>query len=257
MTRADTLPRFAPDWALFLDVDGTLAEIVARPDAVHIDPATIRALGEIRDRLDGALALISGRRVATLDRLFAPLRLPAAGLHGLERRRPDGTIIRHAAPADALAEIKSELERFAAGAEGLLVEDKGLTMALHYRLAPACGEAARALARELAGRFGGAFVVQTGHMVVELRPAGPDKGGAIEAFMAEPPFHGRRPVFVGDDVTDEAGFAVVNALDGHSIRVGEGATAAEHRVASVVGLRAWLAALADRTLDASVESNAP
>lgn len=242
MTDARDLPRFAADWALFLDVDGTLAEIVDDPEAVAVDPRTIAALGRLAARLHGAVALISGRPIAVLDALFAPLSLPAAGLHGLERRDAEGRVHRSAAPAAELAGIRSAFIAFAADRPGLLVEDKGLTVALHYRKAPAMEAEAVALARSLESD---AFRLQRGRMVVELRPVGPDKGDAIESFLAEPPFAGRRPVFAGDDVTDENGFAAVNRRGGHSIRIGAAsATQAGFLLADVAALRDWLCALA-------------
>lgn len=246
MTHTHSLPPPAPGWALFLDVDGTLIEIADRPSAVRVEPRMIGVLTALVHATDGAVALVSGRPVADLDRLFAPLVLPAAGLHGLERRDVAGRWAARAAREPAVDRFAASFADFAASHPGALVEDKGLTVALHYRLAPEAADEARALADRLAAESGGAFRVQHGKMVAELRPEGPDKGAVVAAFMAEPPFAGRLPVFVGDDVTDEAGFAEVNRRGGHSVRVGDATvpSAARWRVPSVAALADWLAGIA-------------
>ncbi len=247
MTGTQALPPPAPGWALFLDVDGTLIEIADRPAAVRVEPRMIAVLSALVRATDGAVALVSGRPVEFLDRLFAPLVLPAAGLHGLERRGAAGHwAVRVGRHAD-VDRFTAAFESFVAAHPGCLVEDKGLTVALHYRMAPEAGAAARALAERLAAESGGAFRVQHGKMVAELRPEGPDKGAVVAAFMEEPPFAGRLPVFAGDDVTDEAGFAEVNRRGGHSVRVGSpvGPTAARWQVPSVAALAEWLAEVAE------------
>ncbi len=250
------LPEPSDDWALFLDVDGTLIEIAEAPDEVSVDPEMIGVLARLDDRFDGALALVSGRELATLDRLFRPLRLTAAGLHGLERRTPRGEIQKPNGTAAQLDRVRRELHAFAAGDAGLLVEDKGLTVALHFRRSPACAGDVRDLADRLGAEIGGALILQRGKMVIEFRPPGPNKGDVAEQFMAEPPFAGRVPVFIGDDVTDEDGFAAVNRLHGHSIRIGpKEPTAARWHIASVAELRDWLAALADGEAGSAREPN--
>jgi len=230
--------------ALFLDVDGTLLHIAATPAAVTIGHATIELLQRAHAATEGALALITGRAVADVDRLFAPLALPVAGQHGLERRDAAGAVHRHAHPAPELGAVRDELDRFAAAHPGVIVEDKGLTLALHYRLAPRAGPAAAALAERLAATSGGALALQRGKMVIELRPAGRDKGTAIAEFMAEDPFRDRTPVFLGDDLTDEYGFGVVNGRGGLSVKVGDGPTEAKLRLADVDAVREALARLA-------------
>ena len=233
------------DWAWFLDVDGTLVEIAARPDAVRAEPRMLAALEALVRAAGGAVALVSGRAIAVLDRLFAPLHLPAVGLHGLERRDAGGRLHRALARAPAIAAAAAPFEDFASRHPGTLVEHKGLTVALHFRAVPEAGEAALALARALSAQSAGRLVVQRGKMVVELRPAGSDKGDAVAAFAAEPPFAGRLPVFIGDDVTDEAGFEAVNRMGGHSIRIGgpDVPTAARWRIGTVAELIAWLESL--------------
>lgn len=241
------LPDRGAQWAFFLDVDGTLADIAPHPEAVAIADHARDTLSRLADGCAGAVALVSGRSIADIDRLFAPLHLPVAGLHGIERRDAAGRISRAEIDPRRLDAVRARLGAFADAHPGALVEDKGLALALHYRQAPEAGDAAQALAAELASESGAALVVQRGKMVVELRPAGANKGTAVAAFMTEPPFAGRTPVFVGDDVTDEAGFATINAMGGVSIRVGDGApTCACYDGASVAGIHDWLAAAADR-----------
>ncbi len=249
------LPEPIDDWALFLDVDGTLIEIADAPDAVSVDPAMIDVLARLDRRFDGALALVSGRELETLDRFFRPLRLTAAGLHGLERRTPGGEIQRSDGAADRLDQVRAEFIAFATTDARLLVEDKGMTAALHYRRAPDRADEVLGLADRLAAEIGGALVLQRGKMVIEFRPRGPHKGDIVDRYMAEAPFAGRVPVFIGDDVTDEDGFAAVNRRHGHSIRVGpEEATEARWRIDSVAELCRWLASLADRQTADSPET---
>jgi trehalose 6-phosphate phosphatase len=233
------------DWAWFLDVDGTLVEIAARPDAVRAEPRMLAALEALVRAAGGAVALVSGRAIAVLDRLFAPLQLPTVGLHGLERRDARGRLHRAPARDPAIEAAAPSFEDFAARHPGTLLEHKGLTVALHFRAVPEAADAAVALARALADGSAGRIVVQRGKMVVELRPAGSDKGDAVAAFAAEPPFAGRLPVFIGDDVTDESAFAAVNRMGGHSIRIGgaDVPTAARWRIETVAGLIAWIESL--------------
>lgn len=235
-------PSPADDWALFLDVDGCLLDFADRPDAVAV-PASLRAaLEALANRLGGALALVSGRSIATIDALFAPLRLPAAGLHGLERRTGDGLMREAPAPAPLLEKVRKDARLLAATHPGALVEDKGAAVALHWRQAPEAADALRQFADAVLPWLHG-YRLQPGDHVVELRPASADKGDAIAAFMEEPPFAGRRPVFAGDDLTDEHGFAVVDERDGLSILVGgRKGSAARYGLRDPSALRAWLGA---------------
>jgi trehalose 6-phosphate phosphatase len=232
------------EMALFLDVDGTLLHIAATPDAVTIERATLDLLGRVHRATGGGLALITGRPIGDIDRLFAPLALLVAGQHGFERRDAAGVVHRHARPASRLAAIRERLAAFAHEHPGVLIEDKGLTLAVHYRLAPQAETKLAALAAVLAAESGGALAVQRGKMVFELLPAGRDKGTAIAEFMDEAPFRGRMPVFLGDDVTDEYGFSIVNGLGGVSVKVGDGPTEARLRVSDVDAVREWLGRLA-------------
>jgi trehalose 6-phosphate phosphatase len=234
------LPPFGRKWAFFLDIDGTLLDIAPTPSAVHTLKADSKLVAALYDKSNGALALVSGRSLAMIDELFAPLKLPAAGQHGVERRDARGRVHRPSFSADMLARAAERIRGFAERHTGLVFEHKGYSMALHYRLAPRLASAAHAVVREAARTVGEGVEVQCGKMVAELKPAGHDKGRAIEAFMAERPFTGRLPVFLGDDLTDEHGFRVVARMGGHSIKVGPGPTVAPWRLANPAAARAWL-----------------
>jgi trehalose 6-phosphate phosphatase len=230
--------------AVFLDVDGTLLEIADRPDLVQVPSALPVLLRDLSQQRGGALALVSGRPLHELDRLFRPWRGAAAGLHGIERRRADGALdqrIDHAAAA-ALDRIRPRLAALVSDGSGLILEDKHGTLALHYRAAPERSDEILAVARALQREAGTALRLIAGKMVVELQPRSADKGAAIAAFLGEPPFLGRRPVFVGDDATDEDGFAEIDRRGGIAIRVGPPAqTHAGYGLPSVAALLAWLA----------------
>ncbi|MFC4726812.1 trehalose-phosphatase [Coralloluteibacterium thermophilus] len=233
-------PAPAADWALFLDVDGCLLEFAPTPDAVIVPPGLPGTLTALQRRLDGALALVSGRSLAALDRIFEPLRLTAAGLHGLERRAWAGEVHAPRRPA-AFDDVLDDAHALARRHPGVVVEDKGVNLGLHWRLAPEAAGAVAAFAEAALLRLPG-YRLQPGDHVVELRPEGAHKGTAIAAFLAEPPFAGRVPVFAGDDRTDEYGFEVVNAHGGISILVGDRPdTAARHALADPAAVRRWLA----------------
>lgn len=232
-------PAPADDWALFLDVDGCLLDFADAPDAVTVPPTLHASLSRLSRRLQGALALVSGRAVARIDELFAPLRLPAAGLHGLERR---SRIVQLAPPQvpTALTAIRAEARQVAAAWPGALIEDKGAALALHWRGDPRAADALRGFADAALPRLPG-YRLQHGDHVVELRPALGDKGAAILALLEEPPFRDRMPVFAGDDLTDESGFAVVNARSGMSVLVGNRQPSAAHyALPDPAAVRAWL-----------------
>ena len=238
------LPQPRSDWALFLDFDGSIVELAETPDTVHVDAALLILLERLEVSLGGALAIVSGRPIAQLDSYLAPHRFSAAGLHGLERRRADGTREQTSAPNDRLRDITTQLQAFAAEHPGVLVEDKGVTIALHYRRAPHFGDSCRKIVHDLVSDGDDDLGILAGKMVYEVKPARADKGGALTAFMGEAPFVGRTPVFIGDDITDEAAFSVANDMGGVSIRVGaNGETAARWRVADVAALGAWLQAI--------------
>jgi trehalose 6-phosphate phosphatase len=234
----------APEWALFLDVDGTLLPIATTPDAVVVSTRLRQALRRALPAFGGAVALISGRTIATLDQLFAPLLLPAAGVHGLERRDAAGTVHRVGVVA-GLDDVRAAFAVFEAAHAGVLLEDKGSAVVLHFRQAPEAAMAARRLVAGLIERRADGIRVLEGKMMLEIVSPLADKGTAIAAFMGETPFAGRRPVFVGDDVTDEDGFAMVNGLGGYSVRVGAPAepSAATYHLADVAAVVDWLEAL--------------
>ncbi len=238
---SEALPEWRDDWALFLDVDGTILAIAATPAAVHVPARAIAAIASAYERLAGALALVSGRRIAELDRLFAPLRLPAAGVHGAERRTAAAGPVIGTQDAAALALARTLLARWVAAHPGALLEDKQGALALHYRNVPELEPAARIAAAAALAAAGPDFHVQEGKRVLEIKATTVGKGKAIEQFMAEHPFVGRRPVFVGDDLTDEDGFEVVNRLGGHSVAVGvTRPTRARWRVADEAQVLRWL-----------------
>jgi len=234
------MPPFKSHWAFFLDIDGTLLDIAATPKAVHTARADCRLVAALYDKADGALALVSGRSLAMIDELFSPLKLPAAGQHGVERRDARGRVHKPSVSQDVFKNAAQRIRAFAERHAGLVFENKGYSMALHYRLAPHLAGAAHAVVREAARAAGEGVEVQRGKMVAELKPARHDKGRAIEAFMRERPFAGRTPVFLGDDLTDEHGFRVVQRLGGHAIKVGSGQTIAHCRLANPAAARAWL-----------------
>jgi trehalose 6-phosphate phosphatase len=235
-----------PPLALFLDFDGTLVDIAERPEAVSVEPSLVSVLGTIRDLLGGALALVSGRPVAFLDERLSPLRLDAAGLHGVEHRIAGRFY--PCRPEDH-PDLRAGIDRIRAALgsrQGIIIEDKGCSVAVHWRLAPAEAGLALDAANDLARSLGSGYRIQYGKAVAEILPAASGKGRVIEDFLTKPPFRGRKPVFIGDDLTDEHGFEAVNRLGGTSVRVGHGDTVALRRVPSPVELRRRLAEWAER-----------
>jgi trehalose 6-phosphate phosphatase len=232
-------------WCLFLDVDGTLLELAESPADVQVEPSLNVLLDRVSRALGGALAFVSGRTVAEVDRLFEPRKWPAAGVHGLERRDAAG---QWHAPQHVNSEMTSRaLERMRALAgrlPGALLEDKGIGVALHYRQAPHHEAELRREVRAIARDIGTDVLMLEGTMVVELRAAGASKADAIRAFLAEAPFAGRIPIFMGDDLTDEPGLAAVERLGGLSVAVGDRVNAMV-RVAGPRDVRVFLEELAD------------
>jgi trehalose 6-phosphate phosphatase len=235
--------------APFLDVDGTLVEFAPTPDSVRVPPQTLDLLRALTLRTGGSLALISGRPIAELDELFAPLLMPAAGLHGFERRNALGMYQRHPLPAGPLVEFaRKAMHRIADRHTGLLVEDKRFALALHYRQAPHLANRVADAMAAIAERVTPDLELQFGKSVVELRPSGATKGGAVRDFMLEAPFRGRRPVYIGDDLTDETGFECVNAMGGLSIGVNiSWPTAAQLQLPDPAAVHFWLHELLQRS----------
>ena len=235
-------PPLSDRWALFLDVDGTLVPFADDPERVWVSPHLVPRLQALSSAMDGAIALVSGRRVEMLDRMFAPLQLAAAGLHGLQRRRAGESLADVPAPPAELETIKLQARELVTRWPQALVEDKGEALALHWRAAPEAALALQAFAARAVQRLPG-YHLQPGNMVVELRPRHADKGGAIEAFLDETPFRGRQPVFVGDDLTDEHGFRAVNAHGGLGVLVGDRAGSdARCRLPDIAAVHVWLGA---------------
>lgn len=223
--------------ALFLDFDGTLVELAPTPDGVRVGNRLVVLLTRLAERLDGRLAIVSGRPVAVL-RQFLPQALHLAGSHGMEFCAPDGAIDIPMRPA-AFADIVERMQQLAQASAGVIVEDKPLGAALHYRQVPAAEAACIALAEALADEHG--LELQPGKLMIEVRTPGGDKGSAIERLMREPHIAGARPVFMGDDLTDEPGFAAAARLGGAGILVGpQRPTEARYRLDSVAETLAWL-----------------
>lgn len=210
------------------------------PEEVVADAALTSTLHALSERLAGALALVSGRSVASLDRLFAPYRFAAAGGHGAEVRFDDGSS--NCATGSALPDsVLSALSAFAAVTPGVLVEEKVHGAALHYRMAPDKMESCRDFMRNVASALGDEYRLVTGKMVVEVAAAGCDKGTGLLSLLGGGVFAGRRPVFVGDDDPDESAFRAVNELDGTSVRVGHSSSSeAQYFLDDVSNVRKWL-----------------
>ena len=232
-------PRPRPDWAVFLDFDGTIVDFAPRPDEVRPEPGLTSVLGRATEALGGALAVVTGRPIREIDHWLEARVAAVAGVHGAERRSADGHVATApGAPPPLREAARARLAEVADSHRGVVFEDKGWALALHYRTAPerreACVEAVKSLESP-------AFEVLAGAAVVELRSRGVHKGAAIAAFMTEPPFAGRTPVFAGDDVTDEDGFRTVNGMGGVSVLAGPvRPTGARHRLPDVGSVIAWL-----------------
>ena len=230
-------------------MDGTLLEIAPTPDAVRVEDSLKDLLARVRTALDGAVALVSGRPLEQLDALFAPEHWPAAGLHGLERRGADERIQFAGPEAASLDHARHAFSEIAQRWPGTLIEDKGRSLALHYRAVPGLEPLLRREVREVAARLGSEYHLLEGNRVFEVKPVAATKADAIRAFLAEPPFAGRRPMFIGDDITDLDGFAAVERAGGISVAVGDRVQALS-RVASPRDVRALLADLAERKVTA-------
>jgi len=228
--------------ALFLDFDGTLVELAEAPDAIEVPGELSGLLERLAARLGGRLAIVSGRALGDLDRHVRCGGVAMSGSHGLELRLADGTTLPVARPA-GLDAARAEVGRFAEAGDGLIVEDKPASVALHFRQAPEREGEVAAFAAALAAQTG--LIVQQGKMVAELRPAGADKGDALRSLMREPAFAGARPLFMGDDLTDEHAFAAAAELGGAGVLVGPPReTAARYRLAGVAAVAEWLRAAA-------------
>lgn len=228
------------NFALFLDVDGTLAAVADTLDMARIPAETLMILGRLQRKLGGALGLVSGRAIASVDALCAPESFPVAGQHGMEIRLDGKTYYSPYAEEALMAEIRDLMECVHRLSPQLLVEYKGLSIAVHYRRTPELADEVKAILNDMIAPYASKLHLQEGKMVYEIRTKGVDKGKAIAYLMDMPPFHGCLPIFAGDDATDEDAFATVNEQGGISIKVGKGKTKAKFRVDSVEAFSRWL-----------------
>lgn len=235
------------DIALFLDIDGTLLEHRPHPEDVRVDDRLRGLLGSVSRSLGGAVAFVTGRNVAMVDRLFAPLHLPTAGLYGLEHRlTPEGPVESADEPEDLTA-VADQLQHRFRTTEGIYFERKGAVLAVHTRAAPTAFPEVKAAAEQALARLPEGYRIVAGHAGLEFMPLAALKSAAIERFMETSPFAGRQPVFLGDDVSDEAGFEYVNAANGISIRVRpQGETEAGFALPDVAAVHQWLAGFGAR-----------
>ncbi|HLN47999.1 MAG TPA: trehalose-phosphatase [Steroidobacteraceae bacterium] len=231
------------EWCLFLDVDGTLIELTDSPLETFADQELKTLLGTVVDRLGGAVALVSGRSIEYLDALFDPLRLPAAGLHGVERRKASGGMQGSSFVDTRLDRARAAVQALVSAHQGTSVEDKGRTIAVHFRMAPHHEASIRESLAAIAAPLDTYYHVQEGNMVLEIMPRGFNKGAAVKAFMRERPFSGRRPIFVGDDLTDQGAFRVAEDQGGHSIAVGD-RVQGQYRIDDSAAVRSWLRGIA-------------
>jgi trehalose 6-phosphate phosphatase len=229
--------------SLFLDLDGTLLDLLDRPDEVVADTELRNLLTRLGDRLDGRIAIISGRSVAQLDTILGPVAhaIALSGSHGGEHRW-QGASVQLERPA-SLDAATARFDAFSAGRDGVVLEEKSLGVALHYRMAPGAEAEAQALAVAVARDTG--LHLQKGKMMVELRCPGSDKGSALRLLMERAPMSGTMPVFLGDDMTDESAFEAARALGGAGVLVGPARkTAAKFRFPDPAAVRAWLSEVA-------------
>ncbi|UDG79547.1 trehalose-phosphatase [Candidatus Steffania adelgidicola] len=236
-------PILLTNTACFFDVDGTLAKIKMRPEWVMIPKDIKQALCTLSVITNGALALISGRPIVELDNLSAPLCGPVAGIHGAERRDAQGKLHYVILPMNIKTVLRQELKKSVSVFSGCHMEDKGEAFALHYRQGKNYHKQMLAIAEEQVKRYP-ELALQLGKYVVELKPASVNKGVAISNFMQETPFIGRIPLFIGDDLTDEAGFKEINRLQGITIKVGPGNTVARYHLNDVEHVHKWILSIA-------------
>ncbi len=232
-------------YAFFFDFDGTLTELAETPGAAVLGDHARQALEQLFQAASGALAIVTGREIDSIDALLSPMHLPVAGVHGFERRNGAGAISAYRAEENAACSLENILRPFVTHNPGLMLEKKRGALALHYRLRPDLEALCLSLVEDAAAASP-KTVLTRGKMVIETRFHAATKGTAIHDFLQELPFRGRVPFFAGDDVTDEDAFAAVNALDGISVKVGPGDTAARYRVSSVSAFLTWLSTTAER-----------
>jgi trehalose 6-phosphate phosphatase len=237
---------FIPDlrkYAILLDVDGTIVDLAPLPGDVHVLGSLKNSLSRLIGQTGGALALVSGRSLGDLDRLFAPLRLAAVGGHGAEFRPSPGAASNNEDPFGLEPELRERLIAIAGG--GVVAEDKGYSVALHYRLAPDREKFVRdAVAEASAGPWSAPIEILPGKFVVEVKHAGFNKATGVRKLMAHPPFAGRHPIFIGDDTTDESVFAIMPEFEGLAFSVGREVADVAGCFATPADVRAWLERIA-------------
>jgi trehalose 6-phosphate phosphatase len=229
-----------PSSAVLLDVDGTILDLAPTPLEVVVPPELTVALERLSTRTGGALAFVSGRPLAELDLFFAPLKLPAIAGHGAELRLSDGYVARANTFLDPA--LKADLARIADDKPGVVVEDKKYSVALHYRQAPHLGHEVRNEVSAVCARFPStAIEILPGKAVVEVKQPSFNKGTAVRELMQHPPFKGRRPIFIGDDITDEAAFAVMPEFGGIGFSVGREMDGIAGTFETPSDVRRWIA----------------
>jgi trehalose 6-phosphate phosphatase len=231
--------------AILLDIDGTILDLAPSPQQVWVPPDLRRTLARLDSLTDGAVALVSGRPLSDIDLIFSPLELAAIGGHGAEMRTAVG-----AAPIARVAPLNTALRRKLASVTelgpGILAEDKGYSLALHYRLAPEKGEALRAAVEAICtGMTPGSVEILPGKFVIEIKATGVNKANAVADLMTYPPFAGRKPIFIGDDVTDVPVFGTISQFGGLGFSVGRIAAEVDGHFEKPESVRAWLAHVAD------------
>ena len=249
---ADRILPLAPSsTALLLDIDGTLLDFAPTPREVWASPELIQTLRALHRALGGAVAFVSGRVVSDIDLVFSPLVLPAVGGHGAELRI-DISTDHGVAPPPLPAPIKRDFAIIGKLGKGVLVEDKGYALALHYRLAPELGPKVIATAQAIQERLPpGAVDLILGKFVVEVKPAGLTKATGVEYLMNQPPFRGRRPVFIGDDVTDETVFPIMPRYRGFGYSVGRRIAGTDGYFDDPHAVRDWLTRAAEELVERS------
>lgn len=238
---ATELP-FSRSWALFLDIDGTILELAETPEQVVVGSGLRELVRELNTATGGAFALISGRSLSGIDALFGIPGLAAAGLHGVECRTADGVTHVQSVDESVIQSFRARLRAYTDRYPGLLLEDKRFSIAIHFRRASDLQAEVEKILRETIAGHDSAFHIQSGKMIAEIKPRGPDKGFAVRRFMQSPPFQGRVPLFIGDDATDEDGFRAVNELRGISVKVGRGSSNAHRRLEHPADVIGWLEA---------------
>ncbi len=231
--------------AILLDIDGTLLDIASSPRQVWVPTGLRRVLSRLAQLTGGALALVSGRSINDIDLIFSPLQLAAIGVHGAELRLTgDGQVSARVAPLSQA--LKRELATISELGPGILVEDKGYSLALHYRLAPDKGPAVLAAVGAIcAGAANEAVEILPGKLVVDIKPVGINKGSAVSELMQTPPFRGRKPIYIGDDTTDVPVFRIIPKFAGQAYSVGGIAAEVDGHFDRPEAVRRWLARVAD------------